>query len=201
MNLSEMGKFFIEQTTHPTPGKTLMKTELKAKFLQHILGKKKEGEGFTLIELLVVIIIIGILSAIALPSFLNQAKKAKQSEAKTYVGSMNRGQQAYMTENDAFTASIDSMGIGIASQTANYKFTAVTGDNSGLAYAINDSSLVTSSSGLKNYGGHVYLKKIGANSELTSVAYLCETNNVGPRGSATITAGGTTCDSDGKLIK
>ncbi|MBE9081797.1 MULTISPECIES: type IV pilin-like G/H family protein [unclassified Tolypothrix] len=178
-----------------------MKTELKAKFLQHILGKKKEGEGFTLIELLVVIIIIGILSAIALPSFLNQAKKAKQSEAKTYVGSMNRGQQAYMTENDAFTASIDSMGIGIASQTANYKFTAVTGDNSGLAYAINDSSLVTSSSGLKNYGGHVYLKKIGANSELTSVAYLCETNNVGPRGSATITAGGTTCDSDGKLIK
>lgn len=28
-----------------------MKTELKAKFLQHLLGKKKENEGFTLIEL------------------------------------------------------------------------------------------------------------------------------------------------------
>jgi type II secretory pathway pseudopilin PulG len=55
-----------------------------------------------LIELLVVIIIIGILAAIALPSFLNQANKAKQSEAKTYVGSMNRGQQAYFLENDTF---------------------------------------------------------------------------------------------------
>ncbi|HBB34438.1 MAG TPA: hypothetical protein DC064_22270, partial [Cyanobacteria bacterium UBA9273] len=70
-----------------------MKIELKAKYLQY-LNQKKQDEGFTLIELLVVIIIIGILSAIALPSFLNQANKAKESEAKQYTGSMNRAQQA-----------------------------------------------------------------------------------------------------------
>lgn len=80
-----------------------MKTELKAKFLQHLL-QKREDKGFTLIELLVVIVIIGILSAIALPSFLNQANKARQTEAKTYVGSINRGQQAYYVEYARFGA-------------------------------------------------------------------------------------------------
>lgn len=99
-----------------------MKTELKAKFIQHLLGKKKENEGFTLIELLVVIIIIGILSAIALPSFLNQANKARESEGKQYAGSMNRGQQTYYLENQKFATNITLMGLGIATKTTNYTY-------------------------------------------------------------------------------
>jgi prepilin-type N-terminal cleavage/methylation domain-containing protein len=178
---------------------------LKAKFLQHLVGKKKDDQGFTLIELLVVIIIIGILSAIALPSFLNQAKKARQSEAKTYVGSLNRGQQAFYTENDSFTSSIDAMGVGIGTQTANYTYIAATNVGTGISlFAANYSNSANSGSGLKNYGGVVSLRTAGANSEVTSQAFMCETNNVDVSGggnAVSTTATSTSCASGGKPIK
>jgi type IV pilus assembly protein PilA len=54
--------------------------------------------------------------------FLNQANKAKQSEAKTYVGSINRAQQAIFLENNAYTDDIADLQIGIRSITENYRY-------------------------------------------------------------------------------
>ena len=150
-----------------------MKTEFKAKFLQHVAKKRKE-EGFTLIELLVVIIIIGILSAIALPSFLNQANKAKQSEAKTYVGSINKSQQAYYTERSTFITSIDALGVGIATETLNYQYTVENQDLDKNAVSLGQTNFDTA---LSSYGGVVFL--VTSNSGTTSRTILCETKNPG----------------------
>lgn len=65
---------------------------------------------------------LGILAAIALPSFLNQANKAIASEARTYVGAMNRGQQAYYLNNATFSSSIEALGVDISAETANYSY-------------------------------------------------------------------------------
>lgn len=59
-------------------------------------------KGFTLVELIVVVVIIGILSAIAVPAFNASADKAKQKEATTLLASYVKAAQAYYTENSSW---------------------------------------------------------------------------------------------------
>ena len=64
------------------------------------LRKRMHGEGgFTLVELLVVMLILGLLAAIAIPSFFNQRDKARDADAKASVRTAQTAMETYATDN------------------------------------------------------------------------------------------------------
>jgi len=73
------------------------------------LRKRAQGqEGFTLIELLVVILIIGILAAIAIPSFLNQKGKGEDAKAKSGVRAVQTSFESLYTDQNSYTCASDA---------------------------------------------------------------------------------------------
>jgi type IV pilus assembly protein PilA len=173
-----------------------MKTEFKAKFLNHLIQRKQDDKGFTLIELLVVIIIIGILAAIALPAFLNQANKARQSEAKTNVGSMNRAQQAFYLEKSTFIGSdtptnFAKLGLGIKTETSNYTYK-IQESGTALSAVTNQGITKDAKSAFKSYVGAVNIATIQGTGEATTLVVLCEAEKApvsgGPQGTGATAA-------------
>ena len=93
--------------------------------------------GFTLIEVLVVVLIIGILAAIAIPSFLSQKKKADDAQAISLVRNAETAMESFGTSNQgsysgASVSSLHSIEPAInitSSATSAYVSSAVAGAN------------------------------------------------------------------------
>jgi len=78
---------------------------------------KKYQKGFSLIEIMVVVAILGILSAIALPSYTESVKKGKRSDAKVELLRLAQMQESYFVQNLSYAKDLTQ--LGFAANTIN----------------------------------------------------------------------------------
>jgi len=157
------------------------------RYLALAMPRNRVNAGFTLLELLAVFVILGILAGLGLPALINKGRLAKQSEAKIYLGTLNRAQEAYLLERGNFATNLPQLGIGLNSTRPHYSYSIPLAATNGVFMWADPFDDLT----LKGYSSAVIL----TNGQLDSI--LCQTqqvNNRTPVASPTATGSILSCD-------
>lgn len=87
----------------------------------------KKNKGFTLIEVMIVVAIIGILAAIAYPSYDEYVKRGNRAEGQAFLNEVAARQERYFSQNNAYVTSVDDISkLGLSkssSETGKYTLT------------------------------------------------------------------------------
>jgi len=89
---------------------------------------RHKQNGFTLIELMIVVAIIGILAALAYPSYQESVTKARRADGMALLTEIVNAQERYFTQNNTYTTDLTDLGYpsatNVESEEGFYKATA-----------------------------------------------------------------------------
>ena len=113
----------MEGARYPLVG---MRLELSRQMMRN---NPKHGVGFTLIELMIVVAIIGILAAVAYPSYQDHVRKGNRAAAQAFMMEVAQRQQNHLLNNRSYATSLSDLGLTLPADVS--PFYAVRGTNLG----------------------------------------------------------------------
>jgi type IV pilus assembly protein PilA len=124
------------------------------------LRERSGGEsGFTLVELLVVMLILGLLAAIAIPSFFNQRDKARDADAKTQARTAQTAIETYATDHDGeydsgtvVQADLEDIEATLADATITVATPTAVGDTADNSYVVTADSATGNDFSITRHG-------------------------------------------------
>jgi len=85
---------------------------------------RSKNSGFSLIELMIVIVIIGIIAAIAYPSYQNSITKTRRADGQAALLDIMNAQERYFTENNTYTTTLSDINKSASSEEGYYSIAA-----------------------------------------------------------------------------
>lgn len=114
----------------------------------HSLGPRR-WRGFTLIELMIAVVVVAVLAAIALPSFLDSTRKSRRSDAFAALNQVMQAQERFRANNASYASSLTNAangsppGLALTSTSANSHYSLTLSDVTAAGY----SAVATAQSG------------------------------------------------------
>jgi len=81
------------------------------------------SKGFTLIELMIAVAVVGILAAIAYPSYQDSVRKSRRADAKSALLDAAQREERVFTENNQYTATLGTGGLNLSATTTDGYYT------------------------------------------------------------------------------
>ena len=96
----------------------------------------RRPRGLTLIELMITVVIIGILAAVAYPSYMDYVRRGNRSAAQTYMMTIANRQEQYLLTNRSYAATAAALNLAQPPETAGKYTFVVTATTAPLGYSI-----------------------------------------------------------------
>lgn len=139
------------------------------------MNNRTLSRGFTLIELMITVAVIGLLAAVAYPSYQGQVRKSRRADAVQALAQLQQGQERYRANNTTYGSTLANAGIATATTSGGYYTLAITAGSASATGYTATATAVTGKSQAKDTSCTVLTTTV-TNGSATNTPTTCWSN-------------------------